>query len=123
MTHPNFIILFVDNPENSAAFYTQILGKAPVEASPTFVMFALDSGIMLGLWSKHTAEPAPGTTGGGCELAISLGSNQLVDECVVQWLSVGVTLLQAPMQLDFGYTCLASDPDGHRLRVFCPAER
>lgn len=121
MTHPNFVILFVDSPENSAAFYTEILGKGPVEASPTFAMFALDSGIMLGLWSKHTADPVPAATGGGCELAISLDSDQFVDECFARWSAGAVTILQAPKHLDFGYTCLVSDPDGHRIRAFCPA--
>lgn len=122
MTHPNFVILFVDRPQDSAVFYKKILGVDPLEVSPTFAMFALDSGIMLGLWSKHTADPAPATTGGGCELAISLESDQRVDEHFARWSAAGVTILQAPVQLDFGYTCLASDLDGHRIRAFCPAE-
>ena len=33
----------------------------------------------------------------------------------------GLTILQAPMQMDFGTTFVATDPDGHRLRVFVPA--
>ncbi len=56
MSHPNFIILYVSNPTTSAAFYERMLGQPPVEASPTFAMFALKSGVMLGLWARHTVE-------------------------------------------------------------------
>lgn len=27
---------------------------------------------------------------------------------------------QSPTDLDFGYTAVTADPDGHRLRVFVP---
>ena len=54
MPDPNFIILYVNDPMRSADFYAHLMEKQPVEASPTFAMFALDSGVMLGLWSKHT---------------------------------------------------------------------
>ena len=50
MQSPNFIILYVDNPGASAAFYQGLMRRAPVESSPTFAMFALDGGYMLGLW-------------------------------------------------------------------------
>lgn len=70
MVHPNFIIIYVYNPLSSADFYTSLLGKAPQETHPTFVSFALDSGITLGLWSKHTAEPMAITTGGGGEIGV-----------------------------------------------------
>jgi predicted enzyme related to lactoylglutathione lyase len=33
----------------------------------------------------------------------------------------GAAILQEPVSMDFGRTFLAADPDGHRLRVFCPA--
>jgi hypothetical protein len=43
MTDPNFVILYVKDPSASAAFCADLLGHAPVEASPTFAMFALSS--------------------------------------------------------------------------------
>ncbi len=46
MTDPNFVILYVKDPSASAAFYADVLGRTPVEASPTFVMFALSSGLL-----------------------------------------------------------------------------
>ena len=40
MPDPNFILLYVDSPAASAGFYADLLGHTPVEASPTFAMFA-----------------------------------------------------------------------------------
>lgn len=120
MSHPNFFILFVNDPQASARFYADLLGQAPIEASPTFAMFALDSGVMLGLWSRHTAEPAPVPSAGGCELAFALDSDDAVNQTHATWLQRALPILQTPTRMDFGYTFVALDPDGHRLRVFAP---
>jgi len=61
---PNFLILYVASPTASAAFYADLLGKPPVEASPGFALFALSSGVMLGLWAAHAVEPAATPAGG-----------------------------------------------------------
>lgn len=79
MSDPNFVILYVDNPTASATFYANILGHAPVEISPTFAMFALSSGVMLGLWSKHTVEPTATASGGGMEVAFSVNNVDTVN--------------------------------------------
>lgn len=121
MTDPNFIILYVDSPEASARFYADLLGKPAVEASPTFAMFALASGNMLGLWSRHTVEPAAQASGGGGELAFAVASPADVDTWHAGWSARGLAIAQAPCRMDFGYTFVALDPDGHRLRVFCPS--
>ena len=71
MSEPNFILLYVKNAPVSAAFYSELLTRAPVQSSPGFVMFALDSGLRLGLWSAETVEPAPTPAGGG-ELAFEV---------------------------------------------------
>jgi predicted enzyme related to lactoylglutathione lyase len=113
----NFILLYVDSPAASGTFYADLLGKAPVEASPTFVMFALDSGVMLGLWSRHTVEPAANPVGGS-EIAITVDD---VDAVHADWSGRGLPIIQEPTDMDFGRTFVALDPDGHRLRVFQPA--
>ena len=117
MTDPNFFILYVDSPLASADFYTDLLGKAPLDAAPTFVMFALDSGVMLGLWAKHTVEPAA-TAAGGAELAFSVADNDTVRTLHADWVKRGLIIAQPPTDMDFGHTFVALDPDGHRLRVF-----
>jgi catechol 2,3-dioxygenase-like lactoylglutathione lyase family enzyme len=120
MIDPNLVILYVDNPPASAAFYGGLLGREPVEQSPTFAMFALSSGLMLGLWSRHTVEPAARATGGGCELCIKVGDAGAVDATHVDWRRRGLAIAQAPTDMDFGRTFVACDPDGHRLRVYAP---
>lgn len=118
MTDPNFILLYVTNPERSAEFYQRLLGKPPVEASPTFALFALDSGVMLGLWAQHTVAPAAQLSGGGAELAFSVPDRDTVNTLHTTWQAQGLSILQPPTDMEFGYTFLALDPDQHRLRVF-----
>lgn len=121
MFDPSYILLYVRNPAASAAFYQSILGYAPVELSPAFALFKLASGVKLGLWDISDAEPAAELLGGGSELAISLADQASVDACYQDWKNRGLTLLQSPCQMDFGYTFVAQDPDAHRIRVFTPA--
>ena len=120
MSDPNFVILYVDNPEASAAFYADLLGRSPLEASPTFALFQLNADVMLGLWSRHTVEPAAAAAGGGGEIAFTVASDDAVASLHAQWRAKGLPVLQAPVDLDFGHTFVALDPDGHRLRVFAP---
>jgi catechol 2,3-dioxygenase-like lactoylglutathione lyase family enzyme len=119
MPDPNFVLLYVESPAASAAFYADLLGKAPVESSPTFAMFALGSGVMLGLWSRRTVEPAAALGDGG-EIAFSVADRAAVDATHADWKERGLPILQSPTEMDFGRTFVAGDPDGHRLRVFFP---
>ena len=77
--------------------------------------------MMLGLWSKHTVEPA--ATAGGCraELAFAVAGDDAVDSMYADWRNRRWVMAQTPTRMDFGYTFVALDPDGHRLRVFAPA--
>jgi len=120
MPDPNFLILYVDSPSESARFYADLLGKPAVEASPTFAMFALDNGLMLGLWSRHTVEPAAANAAGAMELAFPVADNEAVQSYYSDWGKRGLRIAQTPTDLDFGRTFVALDPDGHRLRVFAP---
>jgi len=115
-----YLLLYVDSPATSANFYSRLLDRPPVELSPTFALFILDSGLKLGLWSRQDVEPATQVAGGGGELALAVTDNQTVDRLHSQWAESGVSIAQDPTSLDFGYTFVALDPDGHRLRVFCP---
>jgi len=116
---PNFVILYVNDATASAAFYAELLGHKPVEAAPTFAMFALESGVMLGLWTKSGVEP-PATPPGGSELCFSVGGADAVDALHADWRKRGLVSIQTPTEMDFGRTFAARDPDGHRLRVFAP---
>jgi catechol 2,3-dioxygenase-like lactoylglutathione lyase family enzyme len=119
MPDPNFVLLYVDSPPTSAAFYSDLLGRPPVESSPTFAMFALASGVMLGLWARHNVEPAANPPGGG-ELAITVADADAVHAMHADWSRRNLPIVQPPTDMDFGCTFVALDPDGHRLRVFAP---
>jgi len=117
MPTPSLVILYVSDPTVSAAFYAGLLGQQPAEASPTFAMFALPSGMSLGLWSRHTVAPAA-TPAGGAEIAFTSAQ---IDAVHADWHARGCVIAQSPTDMEFGRTFVALDPDGHRLRVFAPA--
>jgi predicted enzyme related to lactoylglutathione lyase len=114
----NYVLLYVDNPPASARFYGDLLGKAPVDVSPTFALFAMTSGPMFGLWKNDGVEPKPVTPPGGCEIAIKVAGADAVRATYADWVKRGLPIAQAPVVMDFGTTFVALDPDGHRLRVF-----
>ncbi|MCR0983428.1 VOC family protein [Roseomonas populi] len=107
-------ILLVDSPEASAAFYAALLGREPVEASPTFALFVTPGG-RIALWSRRTVEPAPEAVAGAAELAFTVED---VDATHAAWVAQGLRVLMPPRDLDFGRSAVALDPDGHRLRAY-----
>ena len=121
MTRTN-ILLYVAQPEASARFYARLLGQEPVEASPTFVLFHLPEGPALSLWARHAIEPVPAAAGGGCEIGFRVDRAALVDATHDDWKVKGATIILEPIDLDFGRSFMAADPDGHRLRVYARAE-
>lgn len=118
MITPSMTIIYVDSPEKSADFYQQLLGVAPVEKSPTFAMFVFSNGFKLAMWSKHTVEPAAKAVGGATEISFLCEQAEQVDALCQQWQAKGLTIAQHPVEMDFGYTFVAEDLDGHRLRVY-----
>jgi catechol 2,3-dioxygenase-like lactoylglutathione lyase family enzyme len=118
----SYVLLYVDNPPASAAFYADLLGKPAIEVAPTFALLAMDSGLMLGLWSKSGVEPKPLGGAGGGEIAIKVADGDTVRATYADWVKRGLPIAQAPTDMDFGPTFVALDPDGHRLRVFATAE-
>ena len=121
MSLPHFVLLYVDEPQVSAAFYARLLDRQPLNSSPNFVMFELAPGLRLGLWARGDVEPAPRGAGDTGELAMAVGTNEEVEALCADRKLKGASILQEPVTMDFGRTFLAADPDGHRLRVFCPA--
>jgi predicted enzyme related to lactoylglutathione lyase len=110
-----FMLLFVDNPQKISFFYQEILNLTPIEESPTFVLFALTNGVMLGLWSKHTAEPRVEAPPGALEICFA---TQDVDLLYETWGAQKATVAQKPTDMDFGRTFVILDPDGHRIRAY-----
>ena len=121
MPNFSFVLLYVENPPASASFYADLLARPVIESSPTFAMLPLSEGVMLGLWSRNTVEPAAGAQPGAVEVAFTVENTAAVEAAFADWKKRGLTILQEPARMDFGTTFVATDPDGHRLRVFVPA--
>src|SRR5258706_4425002 len=99
MTDPNFVLLYVDNPQGSAVFYSDLLGKKPLEASRNFAMFAMNSGVMLGLWAREVVEPKA-TMPGGQEIAFTVANEDEVNAMHDDWCKRGMTIAQEPTKMD-----------------------
>jgi catechol 2,3-dioxygenase-like lactoylglutathione lyase family enzyme len=113
-----YTLFYVRNPEHSARFYENLLKLKPVEEAPTFALFVLNPHLKLGLWKQEDVKPTTYTAGGGGEICFTAKSKEEVNKIHQTWKDLGVTITQSPCEMDFGYTFVGVDPDGHRLRVF-----
>lgn len=120
MSDVSFILLYVENVARSAEFYSRLLDKPVPEISPTFAMLPAGAGLMLGLWRRDGVEPPAGAPGGG-EIAVNAPDDAAVEAMHASWAKAGVKIAQTPTRMDFGFTFVALDPDGHRIRVFAAA--
>ncbi len=71
----------------------------------------------LALKAKHSVVLPTEAKSGNGELAFTLDDHQKVDELFAEWQAKGIRIIFPPSQVPFGYTFVALDPDGHRLRV------
>ena len=111
MPNFSFVLLYVENPQASAGFYADLFGRPILETSPTFAMLPLSEGVMLGLWSRKTVEPAASAQAGASEVAFTVENAAAVDATFADWKKRGLNILQEPVQMDFGTTFVATDPD------------
>ncbi len=120
MATPDLILLYVEDPARSSAFYEKLLGQAPAASFPTYVAFAFSNGLNLGLWSTKAANFVSSGTDHRFELAFMVDDDAAVDRLYDKWRDAGVVIEQEPADAVFGRTFVALDPDGHRLRVCTP---
>jgi predicted enzyme related to lactoylglutathione lyase len=120
MSAHHTVLFYVTDPQASARFYEKALGLQTLELSPGFGVLKLNDATMLGLWNRKGVLPKPDAAAGAGEIGLHLGEKAAVDRQHKAWVEAGITILQPPQQMDFGYTCTAADPDGHRIRVFAP---
>jgi catechol 2,3-dioxygenase-like lactoylglutathione lyase family enzyme len=120
MPNPNMILLFVKSPEASVKFYRDSLNLNAIEESPTFAMLPLNDSTMLGLWATAGAEPKVTAAPGAMEIGVQVEDQNAVDQLFKEWEAKSVAITQSPTKLDFGYTFVGLDPDGHRIRIFTP---
>jgi len=115
----NYLLLAVTDTEASAELYQKLLGVAPVQNRPGFALFVLPNGMKIGLWAKDQIQPAPKPVGGS-EISFTEESREAMLATYRDWQALGLTILQEPVDMPFGFTFVAEDPDGHRLRPFVP---
>ena len=113
---PTQILFYVDDKAKSGAFYSAILDREFADLSPFFGVIPLDGGWHLALLQRDGVDDG-GTPSGGSELIFVQDSREKVDEVAKDWTGRGVKLLGGPVEARFGYSFLAVDPDGNRLRV------
>ena len=118
MSDISFVLLYVADVKRSEDFYADLLGRKARDSSPGFAMFAAAPNVMLGLWLASDVKPAAAVNPGGGEICLTVADNPSVDAAAAAWRAKGVTIAQEPTTLDFGYTFVGLDPDGHRVRVF-----
>ena len=114
---PTSVILYVEDVNVSTAFYRRALGEEPVETFEGFAVFALTEDVTLGLQARGGIDPAAVGTPGSVELSMSQATREDVDRLHRSWSGFGFPMALEPTELAFGYTFVATDPDGHRLRV------
>jgi predicted enzyme related to lactoylglutathione lyase len=117
LLEPSAIVLYVDNLAVSSKFYQDLLGISPEAASPTFHTFTLSNGMSFALKVKHMIEPPSNGKNGNNELAFTLDNNKKVDELFTKWQAKEIDIILPPSLVPYGYTFVALDPDGNRLRV------
>ena len=115
----NYLLLAVADTQASAELYQKLLGVAPVQNRPGFALFVLPNGMKIGLWAKDQIQPAPEPVGGS-EISFTEESREAMLATYRDWQGLGLTILQEPVDMPFGFTFVVEDPDGHRLRPFVP---
>jgi predicted enzyme related to lactoylglutathione lyase len=122
MPHQPSIILYVSNPIASTAFYTTALGLTAQYASPGFAMLSFASGLDLGLWKREAVVPSAANQPGAMEVALALPDLDSLKTLRASLDARGTPITQDIETMGFGTALSVTDPDGHRIRLFVPAE-
>ncbi|MCH9691691.1 MAG: VOC family protein [Gammaproteobacteria bacterium] len=118
----NSFVLYVQDIARSKKFYSQILECEIQELSPSFLSIPLgDSTITLKQFDQ--VSPPANTTGGGTELSLLTKDADALNQLFKRWKTMGVKIIQEPIEQIFGQTFVAADPDGHRIRLFSTPEQ
>jgi predicted enzyme related to lactoylglutathione lyase len=120
MNTPNLVLLYVNDPTASAAFYEKLFAQKPAASFPTYASFEFDNGLNVGLWSTSAQNFVSGGQGHRSELAFMVADEPGVRELERSWRALGVSIEQPLHKAVFGPTFVALDPDGHRIRVCTP---
>jgi len=122
MINFEFVVLYVEDIAASKKFYSELLGRKPLELSPTFARFPSETGAILELCERRSVLPPSSVSGGGAELCLRLADSASVLSLFEEWKRMGLKFAQEPTPMVFGLTFVALDPDAHRIRVFAAGQ-
>ncbi len=116
-----YLLFYVENPADSAQAIEAPSASRPSRgrrpsSSSCWTACASASGAPTA-WSRHRSRMARTAS---CRSASTRARR--VDRHHAGWQEKGLAVLQAPTEMDFGYTAVASLPGPFRLRVFRPGE-
>lgn len=120
MPMTNLLILYVNDPVRSSAFYEKLFEQPPEAVFPTYAAFSFANGLNIGLWSTSARDFVSGGQGHRSEMAFMVDTETEVQALFERWQALGVVIEQPLMRAVFGQTFVALDLDGHRLRVCMP---
>ena len=122
MNHIGLVVLYVEDLAKSKAFYEQLFDLEADILSENYTSFPLSSGMRLSLWRNPETKMEGQQGHARHELGVAVDGIQQVDTTYDEWQQKGVSFEQAPKQECYGYTFIANDIDGHRIRVFAMTE-
>jgi lactoylglutathione lyase len=128
MTHIEHIALWVDDLEAMAAFYSKYFNASvgpkyeneSTDFSSRFLYFSTGARIELmnaPAQATDTADPPPASRG-FAHLAVSVGSDQHVEELTEELRRDGHTIVGDPRRTGDGYyESVVLDPEGNRIEI------
>src|SRR5690606_15069366 len=102
MKTPNLVLIYVDDPMDSASFYQRLFERNPTAAFPTFVAFTFEEGLTVALWSKKANNFLSDGEGHRFELAFMVDDENQVRALRDRWASYGVSIEQDLHEAVFG---------------------
>lgn len=117
MLNFNFVLLHVADPVASAEFYSGLLDTPVIDSGPSFAMLPLSDAVLLGFWLASEADPSGSGKPGASEISFDVADVATLNALYSEWVGKGLPILIKPVQMPFGHTFVAADPDGHRIRV------
>ena len=113
----NFVLLYVPNIEQARAFYTEKLGFAVEDQSPTFVQFKQNAGMGAIFALQEQAGVSPHQ---GVELWWIVDN---ADATYATLVSHDVEIVSQPSDEPFGRAFIIKDPAGNMINMFQPPNR
>ncbi|WP_412048961.1 VOC family protein [Hoeflea sp. Naph1] len=119
----DMVVLHVADPVASGAFYSALLERPLVQSNPVFSMLPLSDSVRLGLWAASEADPDGQSAPGASEISFNVADRESLVKRHADWVAKGHKIILDPVEMPFGDTFVAADPDGHRVRAVASTNR